>query len=144
MSCTKNPVREVPAFTVQSLQKNTKVKPPPVSNVYEVNTSKTSNGKNASSFLSKNNNGASMSNYEGSRVFRSVYDRGNVPLKIEHGPQKMKIVWKVPFDQIDYSFYLPLFFQGLMDTEHPYRFVAERASMDLIENGASEMVRTEV
>jgi len=46
--------------------------------------------------------------------FRRFYDRGDLPISIEHGPQN-KIQWKVDVMQLDYHHYLPIFFEGIRE-----------------------------
>ena len=55
--------------------------------------------------------------------FRLFYDRGDLPVTIEHGPQN-KINWKVEIQQLDYHHYLPIFFEGIREKMDPYRFLA--------------------
>ena len=55
--------------------------------------------------------------------FRLFYDRGDLPVTIEHGPQN-KIKWKVEIQQLDYHHYLPIFFEGIREKMDPYRFLA--------------------
>ncbi len=49
-----------------------------------------------------------------SSEFRRFYDRGDLPISIEHGPQN-KIAWKVDVLQLDYHHYLPIFFEGIRE-----------------------------
>ena len=46
--------------------------------------------------------------------FRRFYDRGDLPIAIEHGPQN-KIYWKIDVTQLDYHHYLPIFFEGIRE-----------------------------
>ena len=46
--------------------------------------------------------------------FRRFYDRGDLPIAIEHGPQN-RIYWKVEIQQLDYHHYLPIFFEGIRE-----------------------------
>jgi len=46
--------------------------------------------------------------------FRRFYDRGDLPIAIEHGPPN-KIFWKVDVMQLDYHHYLPIFFEGIRE-----------------------------
>lgn len=43
---------------------------------------------------------------------RSAFERGDVPVNIVHGT-KGRLGWKVPLEQLDVAFYLPLFASGL-------------------------------
>ena len=49
-----------------------------------------------------------------SSEFRRFYDRGDLPIAIEHGPQN-KIFWKIDVAQLDYHHYLPIFFEGIRE-----------------------------
>lgn len=55
--------------------------------------------------------------------FRRFYDRGDLPIAIEHGPQ-LRIYWKVEIQQLDYHHYLPIFFEGIREKQDPYRFLS--------------------
>lgn len=55
--------------------------------------------------------------------FRRFYDRGDLPIAIEHGPPN-KIFWKVDVMQLDYHHYLPIFFEGIREKQDPYRFLS--------------------
>ena len=48
--------------------------------------------------------------------FRRFYDRGDLPIAIEHGPPN-KIFWKVDVMQLDYHHYLPIFFEGIREKQ---------------------------
>lgn len=67
--------------------------------------------------------------------FRSYYNRGDFPLCIRHASSSNKIVWSQDLSTIDYHHYLPQFFQGLIEIDHPYAFLSCRGSHDLIEHG---------
>jgi Parkin co-regulated protein len=41
---------------------------------------------------------------------------------------------------LDYHYYLPLFFTGLVETEDPYAFLAEQAISDLLAKGGDKIV----
>ena len=55
--------------------------------------------------------------------FRRFYDRGDLPISIDHGPQN-KIYWKIDVAQLDYHHYLPIFFEGIREKQDPYRFLS--------------------
>ena len=63
--------------------------------------------------------------------FRLFYDRGDLPVTIEHGPQN-KINWKVEIQQLDYHHYLPIFFEGIREKMDPYRFLAVQGVFDML------------
>ena len=66
-----------------------------------------------------------------SSEFRRFYDRGDLPIAIEHGQQN-RIFWKVDVMQLDYHHYLPIFFEGLREPEEPMKFLADRGTDELI------------
>lgn len=42
-------------------------------------------------------------------------------------------------EKLDYHHYLPLFFDGLCETVHPYEFFARQGVHDMLEHGGSEI-----
>ena len=71
--------------------------------------------------------------------FRLFYDRGDLPVTIEHGPQN-KINWKVDIQQLDYHHYLPIFFEGIREKIDPYRFLAVQGVFDMLEKGGAKVL----
>jgi hypothetical protein len=71
--------------------------------------------------------------------FRRFYDRGDLPIAIEHGPQ-LKIYWKVEIQQLDYHHYLPIFFEGIREKQDPYRFLAVQGVFDMLEKGGAKVL----
>ena len=71
--------------------------------------------------------------------FRRFYDRGDLPISIEHGPQN-KIQWKVDVMQLDYHHYLPIFFEGLREPTEPAKFLADRGCDELILGGGDKIL----
>ncbi|KAI3378518.1 hypothetical protein SNEBB_004103 [Seison nebaliae] len=67
--------------------------------------------------------------------FRKFYERGDFPIAVEHDARGNKIAWKVELERLDYHHYLPLFFDGLCETEHPYAFFARQGIHDMLEHG---------
>ncbi|CAG9856149.1 unnamed protein product [Phyllotreta striolata] len=102
----------VPPFTIQALQKHTCVIPPPKCNVYKV--------------LTINNT-----------HFRDNYNRGTLPVGID--PRASKISWKADITKLDYHYYLPIFFEGLIETEYPYTFFAQQGIHDLLTHGGTKI-----
>ena len=43
-------------------------------------------------------------------------------------------------ENIDYHHYLPLFFDGLCETTHPYEFFARQGVHDMLEHGGSKIL----
>jgi len=72
--------------------------------------------------------------------FRKFYDRGDFPIALEHDTKGNKIAWKVEIEKLDYHHYLPLFFDGLCETEHPYEFFARQGVHDMLEHGGPKIL----
>ena len=60
------------------------------------------------------------------------YTRGELPCTIEHGLSGQYLSWAAPLDNLDYEYYLPIFFDGLQCKENPARFIARQGIDDLI------------
>jgi hypothetical protein len=71
--------------------------------------------------------------------FRLFYDRGDLPVTIEHG-SSIKINWKVEIQQLDYHHYLPIFFEGIREKMDPYRFLAVQGVFDMLEKGGAKVL----
>ena len=56
--------------------------------------------------------------------FRRFYDRGDLPIQVDHQGSGCRIAWKVDITQLDYHHYLPVFFEGIREKQDPYRFLA--------------------
>lgn len=67
--------------------------------------------------------------------FRKFYERGDLPIQIEHGGTANKIAWKVEIEKLDFHHYLPVFFDGLRELESPYAFLAEQGIYDMLQAG---------
>eukprot|EP00049_Salpingoeca_infusionum_P027848 m.34667 g.34667 ORF g.34667 m.34667 type:complete len:206 (-) comp9790_c0_seq1:356-973(-) len=73
--------------------------------------------------------------------FRYFYERGDFPIALGHSTRGNIIQWKVKeLDKLDYHHYLPLFFDGLCETTHPYDFFAEQGVKDLLEQGGAKVL----
>lgn len=72
--------------------------------------------------------------------FRRFYDRGDLPISIEHKGTGNEIHWKVEPEKLDYHHYLPIFFDGIREKEEPYRFLAVEGSFNLLERGGQKIV----
>jgi hypothetical protein len=71
--------------------------------------------------------------------FRRFYDRGDLPIAIDHGPQN-KIYWKIDVTQLDYHHYLPIFFEGIREKQDPYRFLSVQGVFDMLEKGGAKVL----
>ncbi|AAZ10266.1 PACRGA [Trypanosoma equiperdum] len=73
--------------------------------------------------------------------FRRYYDRGDLPLSVAHG-NRPTIDWKVDVERLDYHHYLPIFFDGIRETEEPYMFLARQGCLDLLKRGGPKILPT--
>ena len=71
--------------------------------------------------------------------FRRFYDRGDLPIQIEHGSSN-KIQWKIDVGKLDYHHYLPIFMEGIREKQDPYRFLAVQGVFDLLANGQAKVL----
>jgi hypothetical protein len=60
------------------------------------------------------------------------YVRGELPCSIEHGVNGLHLSWACPLENLDYDYYLPVFFDGLQCKEHPSGFIAQQGIEDLL------------
>ena len=68
------------------------------------------------------------------------YDRGDLPVKVDHQGSVTKIQWKITPDQLDYHHYLPIFFDGLREKIDPYRFLAIMGTYEMLEKGGPKIL----
>ncbi|XP_019886783.2 LOW QUALITY PROTEIN: parkin coregulated gene protein homolog [Ooceraea biroi] len=118
----KRKPRVVPAFTIQALQENTVVAKPPRCRLYKPRPPKPS-------------------------TFRKFYKRGVFPISLENDGYNQKIKWKISSDSVsaniedlDFHHYLPMFFDGLTETEQPYKFLVEQGIADMLEHGGPKIL----
>lgn len=71
---------------------------------------------------------------------RRFYERGDLPVCIDHSGAKSKLLWKVEIEKLDYHHYLPIFFDGLRENEEPYRFLSEQGVYDLLDRGGATKI----
>ena len=71
---------------------------------------------------------------------RRFYERGDLPIQIDHGGVANRLAWKVEIQKLDFHHYLPIFFDGLREQEMPYSFVAEQGVLDMLEAGAHKVL----
>ncbi|OWF42998.1 parkin coregulated gene protein homolog [Mizuhopecten yessoensis] len=72
--------------------------------------------------------------------FHKFYERGDFPIALEHDTKGNKIAWKVEIEKLDYHHYLPLFFDGLCETDHPHEFFSRQGVHDMLEHGGSKIL----
>ncbi|KAG0566997.1 hypothetical protein M758_7G097000 [Ceratodon purpureus] len=73
-------------------------------------------------------------------LFRKCYQRGDLPLAIDHTQTKLCLNWKVELAKVDYHYFLPLFFDGIREKEDPYRFIAVKGIEDLLKAGDGKVL----
>lgn len=71
--------------------------------------------------------------------FRFFYERGDLPVQVFHDGRG-KIQWKVEIDKLDFHHYLPIFFSGLRETEHPYSTLANIGCKELLLHGNQKIL----
>jgi hypothetical protein len=74
------------------------------------------------------------------KTIKRFYERGDLPIQIDHGGVVNRLAWKVEIQKLDFHHYLPIFFDGLREVELPYSFVAEQGVMDMLEAGAHKVL----
>ena len=72
--------------------------------------------------------------------FRRFYERGDLPVQIDHNGVHNHIAWKVEIEKLDFHHYLPIFFDGLREVEQPYAFLSEQGVYDMIQVGSSKVL----
>ena len=72
--------------------------------------------------------------------FRRYYERGDLPIIIEHQGSGNRVAWKVEIAELDLHHYLPVFFEGLREKQDPYRFLAVQGTFDILEKGAGKIL----
>lgn len=72
--------------------------------------------------------------------FRRFYERGDLPVQIDHGGVHNRIAWKVDIQKLDFHHYLPIFFDGLRELEMPYAFLAEQGVYDMLSAGSNKVL----
>lgn len=73
-------------------------------------------------------------------TFRRFYERGDLPISVDHKSFKNAIKWKVDLDKLDYHHYLPIFFDGIREKQDPYRFLAIKGVEDLLAAGGARVL----
>lgn len=72
--------------------------------------------------------------------FRRFYERGDLPVQIDHGGVHNRIAWKVAIEKLDFHHYLPIFFDGLREIEEPYAFLSEQGVYDMMQVGSHKVL----
>lgn len=73
--------------------------------------------------------------------FRLHYDRGDLPILVQH-ERGATIKWKDPtFEKFNFQLYLPIFVDGVREKTDPYRFLAIQGTFDLLEHVKDNVVK---
>jgi hypothetical protein len=73
--------------------------------------------------------------------FRLHYDRGDLPILVQH-ERGTTIKWKDPtFEKFNFQLYLPIFVDGIREKTDPYRFLAIQGTFDLLEHVKDNVVK---
>lgn len=75
-----------------------------------------------------------------STEFKRFYDRGDLPLQVDFDGPHRKVAWKVNFEKLDYHHYLPIFFDGIRESQEPYKFLARQGAYDLLTKGGGKIL----
>lgn len=72
--------------------------------------------------------------------FRLHYDRGDLPIIIQH-ERGTKIKWQdETFANVDFQLHLPVFVDGIREKVDPYRFLAIQGSFDLLDKVGEKII----
>jgi hypothetical protein len=69
------------------------------------------------------------------------YLRGELPCTIEHGANGKYLSWACPLENLDYDYYLPIFFDGLQCKQEPIQFLATQGIEDMLFAAKSNPMR---
>ncbi|XP_061584222.1 parkin coregulated gene protein-like [Cololabis saira] len=72
--------------------------------------------------------------------FRESCVSGDIPIALTHVTKGNGVRWKVDFERIDYHHFLPLFFQGLAETTHPYEKLANQGIHGMLDHCGQEII----
>src|SRR5574343_1548229 len=61
-----------------------------------------------------------------------VYSAGGIPCRINHGSVNMRLHWDTNHSQLSYDPLLVTLFEGLIETEQPFMFVARQGCKELL------------
>lgn len=89
--------------------------------------------KAANPFSAKPGSGGAGGNRGGSTGFATAFSAGGLPARIDHSSGvRQKLQWSLPLPQLNYDPLLVQFFEGLVETKHPFVFVARTGLTDLL------------
>jgi len=73
--------------------------------------------------------------------FRLHYDRGDLPIQVEHD-KGARIKWQdETFQDFNYKIFLPIFVDGIREKTDPYRFLAIQGTFDLLHTVGDAVIK---
>eukprot|EP01029_Cantina_marsupialis_P028476 TRINITY_DN776215_c0_g1_i1.p1 TRINITY_DN776215_c0_g1~~TRINITY_DN776215_c0_g1_i1.p1 ORF type:complete len:181 (+),score=43.94 TRINITY_DN776215_c0_g1_i1:137-679(+) len=75
-----------------------------------------------------------------STAFRAAFDEDQLGCTVEYRGCSNKLIWQASLSAIDYSRQLPLFFDGILDEDEPYCFIAREGIFGLLEYGEGKVI----
>lgn len=91
--------------------------------------------------------GAFKPRYITPSTFRLHYDRGDLPIMVNHEKGKTSIAWKGDFFKedsetlFDFKYFLPVFVDGIREKTDPYRFLAIQGTFFLLEQVKDAIIK---
>lgn len=74
-------------------------------------------------------------------TFRLHYDRGDLPIQVEHD-KGARIKWKEEsFEDFNFKIFLPIFVDGIREKTDPYRFLAIQGTFDLLDKVKDAVIK---
>ncbi|KAF0687616.1 Aste57867_20599 [Aphanomyces stellatus] len=67
--------------------------------------------------------------------FPGSYTRGAIPICVDPGTGGNALRWTKALDDLDYGVMLPLFLDGMRETQEPYHFLASKGAIELLQYG---------
>jgi len=64
--------------------------------------------------------------------FGYAYGQGSVPCRINHGCALNFLKWDIPVEDLDFDPLLVNCFEGLLETDHPFSFLAMQALREML------------
>lgn len=61
-----------------------------------------------------------------------------MPVCVNFSRPNRAIKWLAPIGQLDFTYYLPLFLEGLRERQEPYELVAQQGIMNMIRHGGTQ------
>lgn len=64
--------------------------------------------------------------------FGYVYSAGGIPCRLDFNGSKMRLKWDIQPSDLNYDPILDICFEGILETEHPYRFVSRECIKEML------------